>query len=429
MEREFLGFSSKNSPWTTMKEDASNKPKDQVRSSGMQWSFSNKVSNLPQFMSFKNNTNEDRSRNSVMDPVASSGYMTISTKDVCESNQKSFLGVTQENLAIKQVGNKHGITIYPMQSSDAQSVCNQEARTFSVSNQSNHVINGINMVNSVTNSQTFGSKSSATPLSVFPSKGPIVGSTDLRSRNCSKSNGTTPAQLTIFYGGTVCVYDDISPEKAKAIMLLAGNGTKMQQEISIPSKKDSFIIGQPYPSPLPNPIPMTSHASTQPRGGSSSNNEVTIIRTLGPSIAKSSHNDLSHLSPLPSPLPMTSHASSYPKGGSSSNNEVTIIRSLGPSNAPTNHLESPIVATSVGSTPTNVIQPVGLPQARKASLTRFLEKRKERAMSTSPYYMSKKSPECSTGSDNASFSIDFSSSSTQPPTNLPLRRTCMEVIR
>jgi len=29
MEREFLGFSSKNSPWTTMKEDASNKPKDQ----------------------------------------------------------------------------------------------------------------------------------------------------------------------------------------------------------------------------------------------------------------------------------------------------------------------------------------------------------------------------------------------------------------
>ena len=140
-------------------------------------------------------------------------------------------------------------------------------------------------------------------------------------------------------------------------MLLAGNGTKMQQEISIPTKKDNFIISQPYPSPLPSPLPMTSHASTQPRGGSSSNNEVTIIRSLGPSIAKSSHNDLSHLSPLPSSLPMTSHTSSYPKGGSSSNNGATIIRSLGPSNVPTNHLESPIVATSVGSTPTNVIQP------------------------------------------------------------------------
>ncbi|WJX72037.1 hypothetical protein P8452_55959 [Trifolium repens] len=116
--------------------------------------------------------------------------------------------------------------------------------------------------------------------------------------------------MTIFYGGSVCVYDDISPEKVKAIMLLAGNGTKMQQEISIPSKKDGFNISQLYPPPLP---------ISQPRGGS-----------------------------------------------------------LGPSVTPTNTLESPIVATSVGSTPTKVIQQVGLPQARKASLTRFLEKRKER---------------------------------------------------
>ncbi|XP_058722567.1 protein TIFY 6B-like [Vicia villosa] len=365
MEREFLGFTSKNSPWITIKEDASNKPKEPVRSSAMQWSFSNNASNLPQFLSFKN-THEDRSRNIVMDPIGSSGYMT-----------------TQENVTI---GNKHGV--YPMQCSEAQTICNQETRIFSVSNQSNNQMcsvlppnlatTGINIVNSVTRSQSFGSKSSATPLSVLPSIGSIVGSTDLRNRNCSKSNGTIPAQLTIFYGGSVCVYDDISPEKAKAIMLLAGNGTKKQPEISIPSKKDGFIISQSYASPLPSPLPMTSHANSQQRGGSSSNNDITILR------------------------------------------------SLRPSSVPNNHLESSIVATSIGSAPKEMIQSVCLPQARKASLTRFLEKRKERAMSTSPYYMNKKSHESSTpGSDSASFSIDFSGSSSQATTNL--RTSCMEV--
>nr|GEW19727.1 hypothetical protein [Tanacetum cinerariifolium] len=34
-----------------------------------------------------------------------------------------------------------------------------------------------------------------------------------------------PVQLTIFYRGMVNVYNDMSPEKAQAIMFLAGNGT------------------------------------------------------------------------------------------------------------------------------------------------------------------------------------------------------------
>ncbi|KAK7314658.1 hypothetical protein VNO77_33185 [Canavalia gladiata] len=353
---EFIGLSSKHGAWTTIKEDASNKSKDQVRGSGMQWSFSNKVSALPQFLSFKTNQ-EDRLRNTIIDPLASSGYMTMSTKDAFDSNQKPFLGVIQKNLSIgKQAGNKHGMTVYPMQCSDAQSACLQEARIFSVSNQSNQVspvlqsniaTTGLNVVNSVIKSQPLGSKSSGTPVSVLPSIGSFVGSTDLR--NCSKSSGT-PTQLTIFYAGSVCVYDDISPEKAKAIMLMAGNGaspiqnmavstSKLQPAISIPSKDDGFIISQSYPS-----------------------------------------------SPLPSPLPLTSHATSQP---------------------------------GIGPSATKLVKPVCLPQARKASLCRFLEKRKERMISTSPYFnMSKKSPECSSsGSDSVGFSLNFSGSYPQPATN------------
>lgn len=64
-----------------------------VRSSGMQWSFPNKVSALPQFLSFKTNQ-EDKPRKTILEPLASSGYMAMSTQYAFDSNQKSFLGLT-----------------------------------------------------------------------------------------------------------------------------------------------------------------------------------------------------------------------------------------------------------------------------------------------------------------------------------------------
>ncbi|PWA70568.1 ZIM-domain protein 3 [Artemisia annua] len=46
----------------------------------------------------------------------------------------------------------------------------------------------------------------------------------------NKDSPRGPVQLTIFYKGMVNVYNDMSPEKAQAIMFLAGNGTMAQTQ-------------------------------------------------------------------------------------------------------------------------------------------------------------------------------------------------------
>jgi len=103
---------------------------------------------------------------------------------------------------------------------------------------------------------------------------------------------------------------------------MAGNGAtptqtvavstaKFQTAVSIPSKDDGLIMSQSYaPSPLPNPLSLTSDVNSQPGGGSSSNNKLAIIRPV-----------------------------------------------VGPSTSPTNHLESPVIVGSVGSASKEKAQP------------------------------------------------------------------------
>ncbi|XP_028805467.1 protein TIFY 6B-like isoform X1 [Neltuma alba] len=374
MERDFLGLSSKVSS-ATKKEDTTGKANEPVRGLGMQWSFSNKVSAVPQLLSFKTSP-EDRTRK------------TTSSADAFDSNQKPFMGGIQKSLSMgKQVGNERGMTVYPMQQVDTLSGYHQEARTFSVSNQSNQrspvlqctvSTNVQNMVNSAIKPHPQGGVPLIAPVSVLPSNGYAVGTTDLG--NSSQPSGK-PTQLTIFYAGSVCVYEDIAPEKAQAIMLLAGHGSTPNQNKSVStapvqtpnyktSKDDGFIVSQSYHSPLPSPIPMSFHVSSQPVGGPPSTNEPAIVR------------------------PVSSSA------------------------APSCNLESPSVASSSKSAATKVGSPVDLPQARKASLARFLEKRKERVTSTSPYHTNKKSPECGNqGTDSISFSITSTGSCPLPAMN------------
>ncbi|PRQ15871.1 putative transcription factor TIFY family [Rosa chinensis] len=373
MERDFLGLSSKKT-CVTVKDEANDEPKNSVvtrsSNSGMQWSFSNKVSALPQFLSFTA-PQEEMSRKGVHD---TSSFTTISTADVFESSRKSSSGVIQKSfIHDKQAGNHYAMTVYPMQHPGANPIIPISLSTPVLQN---NLFGQKNMVGSTIKPQPLAGVPILTPVSALPSKSSVVGTTDLR--NASNSSGV-PAQLTIFYAGTVNVYHDISPEKAQAIMLLAGNGSSPAHS-KLPSTAQ---VQTPFPSP-----------------------------STGDGFFRNQSHIASSISGLASPLSVTSHASSCPRGAFSSSNALTVSKPVATSVSSINHSEPLKVAAQ--SVMTNLIPAVPVPQARKASLARFFEKRKERMTSTLPYNLSKKSPDCSTpGSEGVTFS--FNSSGSCPP--------------
>ncbi|CAI9755239.1 unnamed protein product [Fraxinus pennsylvanica] len=126
-------------------------------------------------------------------------------------------------------------------------------------------------------------------------------------------------QLTTFYAGKVNVFDDISPEKAQAIILLAGNGC-------------------------------VSSNMAQPR------------LCIDPPASKLAAAD-------------EALSGSTPPANSE---DIKVSNSLGFSTNLVSKVEPPIMVTSLGSIAATAIISSAVLQARKASLARFLEKRKEK---------------------------------------------------
>ncbi|KAK1416034.1 hypothetical protein QVD17_31822 [Tagetes erecta] len=171
--------------------------------------------------------------------------------------------------------------------------------------------------------------------SAVPSIGSFLAGTTDPWYNSRSS--CAPAQLTIFYGGTVNVYDDISPEKAQAIMFLAANGA--------------------------------TASTPQPRVQT----QVPVSRTLvGDAVYVAQQ-----LNPQPCPAissPMS--VSSHPPGSTNKDEGAKVVTKV----------DAPRVMSSLEQ-----VMQSAVPQARKASLARFLEKRKERVMSSAPYKVAKDS--------------------------------------
>ncbi|XP_042063367.1 protein TIFY 6B-like [Salvia splendens] len=281
----------------------------------MEWPLPNKSYANPQLLSFHGSNAKTG-----FDSLASAGLVTITTKEI-DCDRTSYSTVMQKN--IDQGGVRYTVTTYPTNPTKV-----------TVSPASVH--------------PSF-LPLSPQPISAIPplsSSSPVVGTTDLR--NSSKISGA-PAQLTMFYNGSVCVYDNVSADKAQAIMLLAGNGA--------PTASSSPARAAPIQAVTPQPSILESYVVNHPYG----------VASHRPSPAANATNRVSQS--------LNWGGAISDMNGSKQGSVLVLSNKFEPLRA----VSSPASESAFTNSSSSV------PQFRRKSLARFLEKRKERAISTAPY--------------------------------------------
>ncbi|XP_047047132.1 protein TIFY 6b-like [Lolium rigidum] len=248
------------------------------------------------------------------------------------------------------------------------------------------------------------------------------------------------AQLTIFYAGSVNVFNNVSPEKAQELMMLASRGSLPSAPATVArSPETSFFAPakvaapevshsqeanlfapakfaapevsltkqmlpqqrfSPPASGVSRPISSVSQASCLPKSASSSNIDSAVPKF-----------PTQFVMPLASQPPSTRPSSGQSVAPPTSQHQPARPVTLSSSGQPVMPLASqppPTRPVTLAAATVEAIMPRAVPQARKASLARFLEKRKERVTTVSPYSSAKSPIE---SSDTVGSSIENNKSS------------------
>ncbi|CAM8992621.1 unnamed protein product [Rhodiola kirilowii] len=343
MERDFLGLATTNASSVIKQEihDAGNA--SEQRGSRSQWYFSDKVSTSSQVVSFKSYPEEKPNRG-IFYPVPSPGLVTVSTTENSSQLQQSDP---------QPVFRPRGVKLYHVPNYQNQIVSPAMSYPVRQSPSPYTFPTEQHIGSSTSDLPSFGCVPETSPASRIPTMNcfPTYTDTGITSK---PPNG--PAQLTIFYAGSVIVYDSISPEKAQAIMLLAGNGASSTSPSLLPSTQVQASI--------------TKHPTHDAVCGGNPPHTTSTSSGL--------------VSPVSIFSPLTSRC-----GGVSNPRAVASSQHQQP--------EPPKAVNSQRASVGSVI-PGPVPQARKASLARFLEKRKERVTSSQPYSVEQKLSERNTSS-------------------------------